>query len=105
MLDTLANATLRAWPAVPSLIAMDGVSNTFPWGSVTATGVLVWYLWYTTCKANPRLFDQHQKQIAEQRQHYERILAEQQAAHMTEQKETRDVLASLSAAVEHLATK
>ena len=93
MFHAIALASYKAWPIVPTLIAADAiVPGSFPWGSITATGVLVWYLWYTVCKAGPRLHEAHAAQLAEQRKHYEKILGDQQDKHADSLKDLSDSL-------------
>ena len=66
----------------PLLVAVgDAVPAGFDWGTISATGLLGWYLWYTTKVILPS----HQKQVSgmqetfsndfkNQRDHYEKIL-------------------------------
>jgi uncharacterized protein YukE len=66
----------------PLLVAVgDAVPAGFDWGTISATGLLGWYLWYTT----KVIFPSHQKQVSgmqetfssdfkNQRDHYEKIL-------------------------------
>jgi len=66
----------------PLLVAAgDTMPFAFDWGTISATGLLGWYLWYTTKVILPS----HQKQISvmqetfsgdfkNQRDHYEKIL-------------------------------
>ena len=64
----------------PLLVASQDMMN-FEWGTVSATGLLGWYLWYTT----KVVFPNHQKQVSEmqdsftsqfnlQREHYENVI-------------------------------
>ena len=71
----------------PFLAATDGITH-FEWGTVSATGLLGWYLWYTTKVVMPRHQDQissmqnhFSEQILTQRDHYEKLLDEQQDRH------------------------
>ena len=68
----------------PLLVASQEMMN-FEWGTVSATGLLGWYLWYTT----KVVFPNHQKQVSEmqdsftsqfnlQREHYENIIEDVQ---------------------------
>ena len=68
----------------PFLAAADAIPG-FDWGAISATGLLGWYLWYTTKVVFPR----QQRQVGEmqehftaqfnsQRDHYEKILDEVQ---------------------------
>lgn len=68
----------------PLLVASQDMMN-FEWGTVSATGLLGWYLWYTT----KVVFPNHQKQVSEmqdsftsqfnlQREHYENIIEDVQ---------------------------
>jgi len=68
----------------PFLVGVQEVVDVLPgfdWGTISATGLLGWYLWYTT----KVVFPNHQKQVSEmqekfttqfnsQRDHYEKIL-------------------------------
>ena len=67
----------------PFLVAAGDTITGFDWGTISATGLLGWYLWYTT----KIVFPSHQKQVSEmqdsfndqfvnQRDHYEKILTE-----------------------------
>ena len=69
----------------PMLVAVGDVMPAFDWGTISATGLLGWYLWYTT----KVVFPNHQKQVGEmqdtfteqfniQRQHYENIIEDVQ---------------------------
>ena len=68
----------------PLLVASQEMMN-FEWGTVSATGLLGWYLWYTT----KVVFPKQQKQVSEmqdsftsqfnlQREHYENIIEDVQ---------------------------
>jgi len=95
MLATLWGISIKLWPAVPALIAMDGLTKTFPYGTFTASAALVWYLWYTTCKSNPAIEKRHTEQFQAQRQahdkqfhsqleFYERMLLEEKSTRKEE---------------------
>ena len=69
----------------PFLVAVGDAMQSFEWGTISATGLLGWYLWYTT----KVVFPNHQKQVSDmqdsftdqfsdQRDHYEKILTEVQ---------------------------
>ena len=70
----------------PLLVAVgDTMPTGFDWGTISATGLLGWYLWYTT----KVIFPSHQKQVSDmqetfssdfknQRDHYEKILEDVQ---------------------------
>ena len=73
---------------LPSLLAASDSVIGFEWGTVSATGLLGWYLWYTTRVVMPR----HQAQISEmqnnfgdqlvsQRDHYEVLIDNVQRRH------------------------
>ena len=68
----------------PLQVASQDMMN-FEWGTVSATGLLGWYLWYTT----KVVFPNHQKQVSEmqdsftsqfnlQREHYENVIEDVQ---------------------------
>jgi hypothetical protein len=64
----------------PALAGLDGISG-FDWGTISATGLLGWYLWYTTKVVFPKhqehvteMQDGFTKQFNTQRDHYEKIL-------------------------------
>ena len=63
----------------PFLVAAGDAITGFDWGTISATGLLGWYLWYTT----KIVFPSHQKQVSEMQDsfndHYEKILTEIQA--------------------------
>ena len=47
------------WP-IPFIAVAESVSiGTFPFGSLTSTGVLCWYVWHTNSKALPRIEKAH----------------------------------------------
>ena len=69
----------------PFLVSVGDAMPSFEWGTISATGLLGWYLWYTT----KVVFPNHQKQVSDmqdsftdqfsdQRDHYEKILTEVQ---------------------------
>lgn len=91
---------------LPSLLAASDSVIGFEWGTVSATGLLGWYLWYTTRVVMPR----HQAQITEmqesfndqsssQRDHYEVLIDNLQRKH-----ERRDekIVAALDKLVDRL---
>ena len=66
---------------IPPLLAASDAMTDLDWGTVSATALLGWYLWYTTKVIMPR----HQSQIAKmqdnfgvqfssQRDHYEVLI-------------------------------
>ncbi len=70
----------------PFLIAAGDAIPNFEWGTISATGLLGWYLWYTT----KVVFPSHQKQVSDmqdsfteqfniQREHYENIIDDVQS--------------------------
>ena len=46
-------------------------------GTVAVTGVLVWYLWYTTSTAFPRIRQDFILEAAEERKHHESMVSKQ----------------------------
>ena len=69
----------------PTLVAVGDAIPGFDWGTISATGLLGWYLWYTT----KVVFPNHQKRVGEmqesfteqfniQREHYENIIEDVQ---------------------------
>lgn len=42
-------------------------------GTMGVTGVLVWYLWYTTAAAFPKIRDDYRMEMAEERAHHEKL--------------------------------
>lgn len=91
---------------LPSLLAASDSVIGFEWGTVSATGLLGWYLWYTTRVVMPR----HQAQITDmqesfnvqstsQRDHYEVLIDNLQRKH-----ERRDekIVAALDKLVDRL---
>ena len=78
----------------PVLFASADVFSGFEWGTVSATGLLGWYLWYTTKVVLPqhehRVTTLHSKCTEEmrlQRDHYERLLDDMQERHELRHKE------------------
>ena len=85
----------------PFLAATDGITH-FEWGTVSATGLLGWYLWYTTKVLMPRHQDQISNmqqsfgtQLLSQRDHYERLLDDQQEKHEERHNKIVDTLETL----------
>ena len=75
----------------PSFLAASDAFAAFDWGTVSATGLLGWYLWYTTKVVFPRLDEQTvkmqencSKELHLQRAHYEALLTELQTRHSEE---------------------
>ncbi len=73
---------------IPALFATADSITDFEWGTVSATSLLGWYLWYTT----KVVFPKHEERMAElqtrsaddmrqQRDHYEDILEDMQRRH------------------------
>lgn len=69
----------------PILVAIGDTIPNFDWGAISATGLLGWYLWYTTRV----VFPNHQKRVGAmqesfteqfnlQREHYENIIEDVQ---------------------------
>lgn len=78
----------------PALFASADMFSGFEWGTVSATGLLGWYLWYTTKVVLP----QHENRVTSlqskcteemrlQRDHYERLLDDMQERHESRHKE------------------
>lgn len=66
----------------PLLAAADGIPG-FDWGTISATALLGWYLWYTTKVVFPNhrkevkeMQDSFTNQFSSQRDHYEVLLEE-----------------------------
>jgi|TARA_A100001391_G_C4872682_1_gene225800 hypothetical protein len=83
----------------PSMVAASDAITKFDWGTVSATGLLGWYLWYTTKVVMPRhqeqittMQDKCAEELRSQRDHYETLLEEQQTQHATRHKEILDAL-------------
>lgn len=91
----------------PFLVAVgDAIPAGFDWGTISATGLLGWYLWYTT----KVIFPSHQRQVSgmqetfsndfkNQRDHYEKILNDIQnrydAKHDNDMQEMQRVIETL----------
>ena len=74
----MTNATILGvwyfWP-LPFIAAADAVSpGGFPFGSLTSTGILCWYVWHTNSKALPGIYSTHAAEKAEMRDHYQGII-------------------------------
>ena len=69
------------WVGICPLALTDATLGSWPYGSLSATALLGWYMYYQTCKAIPRKDAEHAKQFKEQREHYEGILNRQADAH------------------------
>ena len=88
----------------PLLVAAgDTMPFAFDWGTISATGLLGWYLWYTTKVILPS----HQKQISvmqetfssdfkNQRDHYEKILDDVQDRQDIRHEQIVDSLAKIT---------
>ncbi len=92
----------------PALLAFSENLG-FDWGTVSATALLGWYLWYSTKITNPRheknvgkLQEDFRKDFSEQRDHYEQLLEELQERHA---KRDEEILAILSKISDHLIPK
>lgn len=59
-------------------------------GSIASVGFAVWYGWYTTSKAIPRIIDQHVEQEKEKDASHERQIAALTAAFARELEATRN---------------
>lgn len=94
----------------PLLVAVgDIIPANFDWGTVSATGLLGWYLWYTT----KIIFPAHQKQVSEmqesfsedfksQRNHYERILEDVQVRYDKQHEADKIRVEKLSSTLEKI---
>lgn len=84
---------------LPSLLAASDSVIGFEWGTVSATGLLGWYLWYTTKVVFPKHDDlmaalqtKCTDQLVLQREHYEDLLTQMQSRHTTRHKELLKVM-------------
>ncbi len=88
----LTKASHWAWVGAPLFAAADvTIPGIAPWGSLTATGLLGWYLWYDVCRKQPRQeanqakqIARHAEQLKDQSERYEVILDKQTAEHRAE---------------------
>ena len=90
----------------PFLVGVQEVVDLIPgfdWGTISATGLLGWYLWYTT----KVVFPNHQKQVSQmqekfttqfnsQRDHYEKILDDVQDRQDIRHEQIVDSLAKIT---------
>jgi len=70
------------------------VLDSMDWGTVSATGLLGWYLWYSTKVLLPRHEDRIVKmqetcgdELRKQRDHYETLLSDMQDKHESRHRE------------------
>jgi len=70
------------------------VLDSMDWGTVSATGLLGWYLWYSTKVLMPRHEERITKmqetcgdELRKQRDHYETLLTEMQDKHESRHRE------------------
>jgi len=82
----------------PFLAASDAITS-FEWGTVSATGLLGWYLWYTTKVIFPKHDDliatlqgKCSDQLVLQREHYEDLLTQMQDRHTKRHEELLKVM-------------
>jgi hypothetical protein len=74
--------------SLPAVLAASETVPGFEWGTVSATALLGWYLWYTTRVVFPSqraevsaMQDHFATQFTTQRDHYEKLLDELQGRH------------------------
>ena len=86
----------------PALLAFSE-SIGFDWGTVSATALLGWYLWYSTKITNPRhernvgkLQEDFRKDFSVQRDHYEKLLEELQERHAKRDEDILEILSKIS---------
>ena len=96
----------------PFLVALgDVIPANFDWGTVSATGLLGWYLWYTT----KIIFPAHKEQISNmqesfredfklQRDHYERILDDIQTRYDKQNDQDEARMMQISDTLEKIST-
>lgn len=72
MLERACDSLPLIAPAIglPILAVADVVSDGMPWASLSATGLLGWYLWYNTKHGIPALVDRHLAQIDQHRKEH-----------------------------------
>ena len=80
------------------LAAADSLAN-FDWGTVSATGLLGWYLWYTTKVIFPKhddlmmsMQDRCAEELLQQRTHYEGLMSEMHDRHTEQHGELLEAL-------------
>jgi hypothetical protein len=54
--------------------AMPDALREWPVAAVGSTGILAWYLWYTTCRALPAITKEQREERAAMQSHYEKVL-------------------------------
>tara|TARA_R110002020_G_scaffold55309_1_gene153554 strand:+ start:31884 stop:32204 length:321 start_codon:yes stop_codon:yes gene_type:complete len=97
---------------LPSLLAMAEAIPGFDWGTISATGLLGWYLWYTTKVVFPKhreevsdltkeMQDHFTEQFVEQRDHYEKLLEDLQTRHDSRHQQIVDTLEKISECLEN----
>ena len=91
----------------PALLA-SSESMGFDWGTVSATALLGWYLWYSTKITNPRheknvgkMQDDFRNEFTIQRDHYEKLLEELQERHAQRDEEILEILSKISGKLDH----
>jgi hypothetical protein len=76
-------------------IAPSGMVDLAPWGTTAgATGILIWYTWYTTAKTIPSMNRAHSAEQKEAREAYAAQLSKQLDAFTAQQNRQLDVFTS-----------
>tara|TARA_Y100000310_G_scaffold207268_2_gene207754 strand:- start:11882 stop:12202 length:321 start_codon:yes stop_codon:yes gene_type:complete len=90
----------------PLLAAADAIPG-FQWGTISATGLLGWYLWYTTKVVFPHqrrevsdMQEKYVEQLVSQRTHYEGLLEDLQSRHDGRHQQIVDTLDRISQCLE-----
>ena len=87
------------WP-IPFVAVAETISfGGFPFGSLTSTGILCWYVWHTNSKALPRIDKAHSIEKHEMRDHYQSIIKSQVQANKESSQLMASALEKLSEAI------
>ena len=88
---------------LPALLSSTDVFTQLDWGTVSATGLLGWYLWYSTKVLMPRheeritvMQQSCSEELRRQRDHYEGLLSELRGRHDERHREIVEVLDRIS---------
>lgn len=98
MLETSTAAIWYFWP-VPLIAAAEMSVGSFPFGSLTSTGILCWYVWHVNSKALPRINEQHNEEKHEMREGYTKIINTQIEANKESSKTMASALDNLTEAI------
>ena len=99
MIESSTIAAWYFWP-VPIIAAAEISVGSFPFGSLTSTGILCWYVWHINSKALPNINAMHNEEKHEMREGYTKIINTQIEANKESSKLVTSALDNLTKAIE-----